>query len=383
MKKLVIPLIALVSLGFILQKQGQREQINLSQSPTDKPNVLFIAVDDLNDWIGCMKGHPQALTPNMDKLANAGVLFTNAHCQTPLCGPSRASLLTGLHPTSTGIYLHVKDVQIRNINNLTQKAVFLNDYFEQFGYKTMGVGKIYHEGDGAKTFDDYGTSFEHFGPSPKKKMHYDPAWFGEANRTLTDWGAFPEEDSLMPDYKSARWAVERIQQKHDKPFFLSVGFIRPHVPWHVPKKWFDMFPVDKIQVPPYLENDFNDIPEIGKKVAELKEMPTTKWCIEKNEWKNAIQGYLASMAFVDAQVGKVLKALEESPYHKNTIIVLWSDHGYHLGEKNRFAKQSLWQRSTHAPLIFKTPWQKKKCGAKRACTTFRYLPNPCVALPIA
>jgi arylsulfatase A-like enzyme len=359
MKKIMLSILVIVSLGFIQKSARQNQGTALILPPTNSPNILSISVDDLNDWIGCMQEHPQALTPNIDKLAREGVLFTNAHCQAPICGPSRASVMTGLYPTSTGIYLQVKDKEIHNTSNLTQKVVFLNDYFEQFGYKTMGVGKIYHEGDGAKTFDEYGSSFEHFGPSPKKRLHYDPVLLGLPNKTQTDWGAFPEADSLMPDYKAARWAVERIQQKHDKPFFLSVGFIRPHVPWHVPKKWFDMFPVEKIQLPPYLETDMEDISEMGKNVAELKEMPTTKWCIEKNEWKNAIQGYLASMAFVDAQIGKVLKALEESPYHKNTIVVLWSDHGYHMGEKNRFAKQSLWQRSTHSPLIFRTPWQEK------------------------
>jgi arylsulfatase A-like enzyme len=329
-----------------------------------------------------MKGHPQAYTPNIDKLAKEGVLFTNAHCQAPICGPSRASLMTGLYPTSSGIYLHINDKAIKSTNSLTQKAVFINDYFEQFGYKTMGVGKIYHEGDKANTFDEYGGAFEFFGPYPKKRMHYDPTWFEKSNKTSTDWGAFPEADSLMPDYKSAQWAIDKIKQQHDKPFFLTVGFIRPHVPWHVPQKWFDMFPVEKIQLPPYLEKDVEDIPEMGKKVADVTGMPTTQWCIEKNEWKNAVQGYLASIAFVDAQIGKVLKALEESAYHKNTVVVLWSDHGYHLGEKNRFAKQSLWERSTNCPTYFQNPVAGKECGAQRTRTTFRYLPYPFVVVSI-
>ena len=318
----------------------------------EKPNVLFIAVDDLNDWIGCMRGHPQAITPNLDRLAKEGMLFSNAHCQAPICGPSRASIMTGLAPTSTGIYLQIKDAEIKNANAAAAASVFMPDWFERQGYKTMGAGKIYHNGDKAKTFDEFSRGSD-FGPKPKKRMKWPVE--GVPPGTQTDWGAFPDRDDQMPDFKTAAYAVEKLKQKHDKPFFLAAGFCRPHVPWHVPQKWFDLYPVESIQTPPYKPDDMDDVPEIGKRIAEMPMMPTTEWAIESGEWKNIVQAYLACITFVDAQIGKVLDALRESEYAENTVVVLWADHGYHLGEKNRFAKQAFWERDTRTVLMFKVP----------------------------
>lgn len=320
----------------------------------NKPNVLFIAIDDLNDFVNCMDGSVRAYTPNIDKLAKAGTLFTNAHCQAPICGPSRASIMTGLYPSTSGNYLQLRDENIKRSNQATQDAIFMPDYFEQYGYKTMAVGKIYHNGDGAKTFDEYGGKFSWMGPKPKKRFNYDPAIIeGKVGSTQTDWAAYPEHDSLMTDYQSAKWAVNQLQQKHQKPFFMAVGFVRPHVPWYAPQKWFDMYPLDQIKTPPYNSNDFDDIPLMGQRVAEVPMMPTTEELIKAKQWKEVVRAYLACISFVDAQLGKVLRALEDSEYADNTIIVLWSDHGYHLGEKNRFAKQALWERDTRTVLIFK------------------------------
>ena len=320
-----------------------------------RPNVLFIVVDDLNDWIGCMAGHPDAITPNIDGIAASGVLFLNAHCQAPICGPSRASVMTGLRPSTTGIYGQIKDKDLREDNPVVQKAVYLSEYFMNQGYKTFGVGKLFHTSDGAGAFQEYGGVFEKYGPKPENRMHYDPAWFKKPGNTSTDWGAFPDSDDKMPDTKSANWAIAKLQETHDKPFFLAVGFIRPHVPWHVPQKWFDLFPVDKINLPPYLKDDDNDLPAISKRIAEVPMMPTTEWALETGQWKDMVQAYLASTAFVDDKVGMVLKALKNSSYADNTIIVLWGDNGYHMGEKNRFAKHSLWTRSTNVPMIIAGP----------------------------
>lgn len=320
----------------------------------DKPNVLFIAIDDLNDYVSCMNGSIRVPTPHIDKLAQQGTLFTNAHCQAPICGPSRASIMTGLYPASSGNYLQLKDTDIKKGSEAANQATFMPDYFEQYGYKTMAVGKIYHNGDAAGTFDEYGGKFAWMGPKPEERFNYDPSKIpGKSGSTQTDWGAYPEHDSLMTDFQSAKWAVEKLQQDHEKPFFLAVGFVRPHVPWYAPQKWFDRFPLDEIKTPPYKKDDFDDIPSFARKVANAPMMPTTEELIESNEWKDAVQAYMACIAFVDAQVGKVLNALENSKYADNTIIVLWADHGYHLGEKNRFAKQALWEQDTRTVLIFK------------------------------
>lgn len=212
--------------------------IRATTVPAERPKVLMIAVDDLNDWIGPMAGHPQAKTPNFDRLAERTTLFMNAHVQAPLCGPSRASFFTGLYPSTSGIYLHIADEDIRRSNQATQQAIYLPEYLKQYGYKTMGMGKLLHSG-GEAMFDEFGGAFDH-GPLPEgwpeKRFRYEHLW------TSTDWGAFPDKDELMPDYKVASFVVERLQQEHSQPFFLAGGFYRPHVPWYVPQKWFDLFP---------------------------------------------------------------------------------------------------------------------------------------------
>ncbi len=322
------------------------------------PNVLFIAVDDLNNWLDCMNGHPNAKTPNLDRLASKGVLFTNAHCQAPLCGPSRASIMTGLRPSTTGIYGMIDDNKIRLENPVTKDIVFLPEYFRMNGYHTMGIGKLFHEHAPDGVFDESGGRVKGFGPLPKKRFVWDgwgTADHDKYGKTSTDWGAFPEADSLMPDVQSANWAIERLQKKYDKPFFLAVGFLRPHVPWYVPQKWFDMHPLESIQTPPYLKEDMDDLPGIVLEMDDMPMMPTTEWAIESGEWPKMIQAYLACISFVDFYVGEILNTLEKSQYAENTIVVLWSDHGYRMGEKHTFAKQCLWEEATNAPLIFAGP----------------------------
>ena len=316
---------------------------------TSPPNVLFIAIDDLNDWVGCLGGHPDTLTPNIDRLAGRGVLFSNAHCQAPICGPSRASLMSGLLPSTTGIYGQIDDDDIRRASEATARCTFLPEYLHNHGYKTMGVGKLFHKHAPKGVLDVSGGRKGGFGPKPAKRLNWD------RDGTSTDWGPFPERDEQMPDHHSAQWAADRLDEKHDAPFFLGVGFVRPHVPWHVPQPWFDKFDLDDLKLPPYLKEDYGDLPEIAIKVAEVPMMPTTEWAISNGKWREIVQAYLACVAFVDHYVGQVLRALEESPYTDNTVVVLWSDHGYHLGEKNRFAKHSLWERATRAPLIIAAP----------------------------
>ena len=320
-----------------------------------RPNVLMICVDDLNDWVGCLGGHPDANTPHIDALAKRGVLFTNAYCQAPLCGPSRASVMTGLLQTTTGIYGQVNDDQIQGIVAAARPFTFLPDALEPYGYATIAVGKVFHKGDAAHVFDRYGGE-SGFGPKPAKRFRYDPRDFPDKiGSTQTDWGAFPETDDTMPDHRAASFAIEQLRANHTQPFFLAVGFVRPHVPWHVPRKWFDLHPPASLHTPPYLPTDFDDIPECARRVNELPAMPTTEWAIAADEWRNIVQAYLACTSFVDQEIGRVLQALAESEYAHDTIVILWSDHGYHLGEKNRFAKQALWRQACRAPLIIATP----------------------------
>ncbi len=326
---------------------------NKTVKNTTPPNVLMICVDDLNNWLGCMNGHPNTKTPNIDRLAARGVLFLNTHCQAPLCGPSRASIMSGLRPSTTGIYGQINDNNIRKENKVTENIDFLPEYFSKNGYYTMGIGKIFHSHAPDGVFDESGGRVKGFGPLPAKRF----VWEGKPGkegygRTSTDWGAFPKTDSLMPDYKSAQWAIERLHRDYDQPFFLTVGFLRPHVPWYVPQRWFDLHPLETIQTPPYLEEDLNDLPAIALEMDDMPMMPTTKWAIESGEWPKIVQAYLACVSFVDYYVGEILNELENSKYADNTIVVLWSDHGYRLGEKHTFAKHCLWEEATNVPLIF-------------------------------
>ena len=343
----------------ILVSCGNQNRASSSEAGDNNPNVLFIAVDDLNDWLGCMNGHPNTKTPNFDRLAAQGVLFSNAHCQAPLCGPSRASLMTGLRPSTTGIYGMIPDNEIRLDNEATKDIVFLPEYFRNHGYFTMGIGKLFHTHAPDGMFDESGGRYRGFGPLPEERFVWDGYGTSDRDRygrTSTDWGAYPEANTEMPDHQSVDWAIERLGRNHEKPFFLAVGFLRPHVPLYVPQEWFDLHPVESLEeMTPYKEDDLDDLPPVAHLINDLPMMPTTQWAIENNEWANIIQAYLACVSFVDFELGRLLDALEESPYAENTVIVLWSDHGYRMGEKGTFAKHSLWETATRAPLIFTGP----------------------------
>lgn len=310
-----------------------------------RPNVLFIAVDDLNDWIGCLGGHPQAKTPNIDRFAARAMNFTNAHCQAPVCNASRISLLTGTLPSSTGIYY--LGPRLRQCET-TREAVSLPQHFAHSGYKTMAAGKIFHAAD-ADEFQEYAGRFTGFGPSPETNLncgHVHPLW---------DWGAFPETDDQLADYSLATWTVQQLEANHDKPFFLGCGFFRPHVPLYVPQKWFDLYPLETLELPPHQRGDLSDVPEYGQDLSWSAVAPRHGWMVQNDQWLKATQAYLASVSFVDHQIGRVLNALEKSSYAKNTIVVLWSDHGFHLGTKDRWGKRSLWEASTRVVLMMSAP----------------------------
>lgn len=320
--------------------------------PSTPPNVLFIAIDDLNDWVGPLKGHPQVQTPYMDALAARGTVFTNAHTQSPLCSPSRTSLLTGRRPSSTGIYGLAP--WFRDIEAL-QDIITLPQHFSQNGYQTYSTGKIYHGGYGRQDSD---SEFDELGPpssvgaKPEKKII---GWTPGGDHPLMDWGTFPHEDEEKGDWQVASWAVEKLKQKPQEPFFLSAGFFLPHVPLFATQKWFDLYPDETLQMPPILENDRDDTPPFSWYTHWDLPEPRLKWLEEASQLRPMVRAYLASISFVDSQVGRLLDALEASGLADNTIVVLWSDHGYHLGEKAISGKNTLWDRSTRVPLIFAGP----------------------------
>ncbi len=325
-----------------------------SPPPPAKPNILFLAIDDLNDWVGPLGGHPQAQTPHMDRLAARGTTFVNAHTQAPLCNPSRTSLMTGLRPSTTGVYglrPWFRDVEeLRDVMTMPQ-------YFANHGYSTHSGGKIYHGRYGRAETDN---EFHHLGPPssvgarPEKKLVATPQ-----NHALMDWGTFPHKDEEKGDWQVASWAVDLLegplQGDLDNPFYLAVGFFLPHVPCYVTEKWYDMYPEETVQLPPLQRGDRGDTPRFSWYLHWILPEPRLKFLEEAGEWENLVRSYLASVSFVDSQVGRVLDALDASGHAEDTVVVLWSDHGWHLGEKLITGKNTLWDRSTRVPLIFAGP----------------------------
>lgn len=369
----------------------------------EQPNVLMIMVDDLNDWIGGMSGYPEAITPNMDKLIEKGTFFSNAHCAQPVSNASRNAMLSGLHPSSTGWYLDTK-VMNETYDEVMGENVMLPQYFKDNGYNTYGVGKIFHDGvsDYKDKTDDFWTEY---GPAFWKGMepHIREAGYGyrgymfypfpkdggqlvqayaqaygmdtitnyyqKYNRFYSLCGGPLDEgdipDDGMYDEQAAQWAIDKLENiNEDKPFFLTVGFIRPHVPYTAPRRFFDMYDINDLFVPEVPEDEFSDIPLFGKAVA-YGYSPNGCWGdvqLKEGADLELVHAYLASTTFMDEQLGKVMDALEKSGKADNTIIVLCSDHGQHLGEKRHYRKQALWEESTRIPMVIYAPNKKKSQG---------------------
>jgi len=315
-----------------------------------RPNILFIAIDDLNDWIGCLGGHPQVKTPHMDALAARGTLFTNAHCQAPLCNPSRTSILTGLRPSTTGVYGLAP--WFRTLPEF-QNRVTLPQLLKENGYHTYSVGKLYHANFPPQ--EQRAREFTEVARLQRRARPERPFIQTPGNHPAMDWGPFPERDDETPDYQIASWAVDKLTSKPPQPFFLAVGFHLPHVPLYAPQKWFDLYPDETLQMPPYREDDRDDTPEFSWYLHWKLPEPRLSFLKQAGQWRPMVRAYLATISYVDSQVGRVLDALEKSGHADNTIVVLWSDHGWHLGEKGISGKNTLWDRSTRVPLIFAGP----------------------------
>ena len=340
-----------------------------SAGAAPQKNVLFLALDDLNDWVGFLGGYPGRVhTPNLDRLAARGTAFTNAHCTAPVCCPSRTSVMSGLLPTSTGIYNN-QHWWKPNLPELRTIPV----HFRENGYHTVGAGKIYHHTAG----NNPPGQWDHF----QRNLFNDNGWVRHGSRLYpwtpaksrprefpysgiklyseeADWGILPQPEHLYDDVLVADYAVKYLenlpQRGHDKPFFLACGIFHPHLPWYIPQKYLDLYPLDRVVVPEDLPDDLKDVPEAGRKLARRKSEDLSR-LRKTDRWRTAIRHYLASISFADALVGRVLDALDKSPAAEDTIIVLWSDHGWHLGEKGHWHKRTLWEEATRVPFLIAAP----------------------------
>ncbi|MDZ4817346.1 MAG: sulfatase [Planctomycetota bacterium] len=317
--------------------------------PAKHPNVLFIVLDDLNHWVGHLHRNNQTITPNIDRLAARGMTFTHGYCAAPVCNPSRAAVMSGMRPGTTGIYDNGPDWRKAIGPERTLVTAFRNA-----GYYTAGAGKIYHGKMNRPTeWDDFQP---HLGPDQHPAQ---PDGVGDIVFAPIDC-----EDSAMNDFKVVDYGIEQLNKPHDKPLLLTIGIHKPHLPWYVPRKYFDMHPLEKIELPPVTKNDLDDVPPIGRQFA--KSDRDHRQILESGRWKEAVQGYLATVSFADAMVGRLLDGLEKSGQADNTIVVLWGDHGWHFGEKEHWRKSALWEETTRAPFIWVVPGLTKP---DTRCTT--------------
>lgn len=349
-----------------------------------RPNVLFIAVDDLNDWVGPFRGHPQVKTPNIDRLARRGVAFANAHCAAPLCNPSRAAVFSGHQPYQTGVLANDE----KSIRSERPDLPLIPTQFKQAGYRTYGAGKLLHQ----KTpgmFDEELYPEQRWSPFAPRAVDYTaeelPSKKTDNPRHVTllkgkqvilplnrmpsdrggdtsggesfDWGPLDVDDADMGDGQIADWAAGHLRKSSSsQPWFMAVGFYRPHIPLFAPKKYFDLYDGIDLQLPEVKADDLADLSAAGRSWArDAVTAGSHATVLKYGQWKPAVKAYLACVSFIDAQVGKMLDALDASPAAANTVIVLWGDHGWHLGEKEHWGKWTGWQRATRVPLIIAPP----------------------------
>jgi arylsulfatase A-like enzyme len=324
--------------------------------PQRRPNVLFIALDDLNDWIKVIDSETPIETPNIERLAGRGTLFTNAYCASAACNPSRTAILTGLRPTTSGVYGNKTDWR-----RALPGTVTLPQHFRAHGYRAIGAGKIFHHQYGGAFHDK--ASFDDFlmmpdppdAPMPETKLN----GLTKCGSRNTDWGPWPPDQADAIDVKTTDYVIEQLSRKHMKPLFLAAGIFRPHMPFFAPQRFFDFYPPGDVTMPKTLEGDLDDLPTGARALLSSKKWFFTELMkIEKESpgtWKEAVRSYQACATFADAQVGRILDALDRSDYAGNTIIVLWSDHGYHLGEKKHWEKFALWEKTNHVPSIIVAP----------------------------
>ena len=316
-------------------------------------NVLMIVVDDLNTFVSHLDSYPAARTPNLDRIAAAGTSFSSAYAPAPACNPSRVAVFTGKRPFDTGIYLNPDDP----VSALREHGV-IPQHLARNGYLTMATGKMFHRTEDNPEFFEtvYAASGSYI---PEARLN------GVAALDKNfDWGPLDTFDDATPDFDRVNWAVEQLNVTHEAPFFLGVGIVRPHLPWTVPQQYFTQFPLENISLPPgILENDVDDLPRGARNEGMQGDHEII---VEAGKWKEAVQAYLASVAYADAAIGRLWDALQASPYKDNTVVILWGDHGWQFGEKNRWRKFTLWSAGSQTSYLIAAPGLQ---GAGQVCDT--------------
>lgn len=321
--------------------------VSVADAANQRMNVLFLVADDLNSWMleDADRYAGKVIAPNLRRLAGSGVNFRRAYTAAPVCSPSRTAFFSGVAPWKSGIYNNAQTINKSEV--LNQDAVLsLAGLFKKSGYDTFGYGKITHGWD----------QNEHWVEKVGHKRDPAPpgAPFAKLSGGEQDWGPIHLAEEQMNDTRGADKAIAVLEKQHDKPFFLAYGTFNPHMPWYVPQKYFDMYPLEQIVLPELKEDDLDDLPPLAKAVSDGIGSFADK-VIKAGKHKEAVQAYLATTTYVDTQIGRVLDTLERSPYKDNTIVVFLTDHGLHLGEKLHWQKTTLWEEGTHTLLMFRAP----------------------------
>ena len=324
-------------------------------------NILFISVDDLNDWVGFMDGNSQSLTPNMNKLAKDAMVFDNAYCPAPLCSPSRTAIMTGVRPSSSGIYMNSPHFRV---SPMLEHILTIPQYFSKHGnYYTAARGKIFHRAMGKYADSISWNNFQNISgntmmdhPKKMKNILVNNTHYTNKKQALLDWGSLDIEFKETSDAQTAMWAANELYKDHNDPFFIACGIFKPHLPWYLPKTFFNNFPLDKIELPNISLDDLNDIPAAGIEMTNsLDSEGDYQRMNANNKQRELVRAYLASINYADQCVGIILNALNKSQYKDNTIVILWGDHGWHLGEKLSYRKSKLWEEATRVPFIISVP----------------------------
>ena len=347
------------------KNQSKNKNLVAVNQVSDQPNIIFFAVDDMNDFVNPL-GHEQAITPNLDRLAEKGVVFSNAHAPNSYCAPSRTAIWTGLQSSTTGCYRD--EIYQYDYPDL----VPMHEAFKQAGYSTYGAGKLFHHPGGHVDLDGWDAYFAR--NEEIRTKGYPTGYDGDdlprppggpnspyykklgINKLIgagfLEWWGVPEEDThKLMGVQRTKWICDMLKEKHDKPFFMGLGLYTPHFPNYAPQKYFDLYDVEKIILPELPEDDLEDLPaDIQKKQTNRRNQHLVK--LQKiGAYKEAVRAYLAAVSYADGLLGEVLDALEASAYKDNTIVVFWSDQGYHLGEKGDWGKHTLWSETSRVPLL--------------------------------
>ncbi|MEO0448227.1 MAG: sulfatase-like hydrolase/transferase, partial [Verrucomicrobiota bacterium] len=324
-----------------------------------RPNVLLIITDDQNNYASETSG-VSTITPALDQLRTQSIQFPKAYCASPVCGPSRASLFSGLYPHRTGAYFNGADPWVTS--EPLRLAETLPELFHRGGYFRWGMGKLYHAGlpdTRAAQWDNRAAANGGFAPFAEEDYQFTGRFF-----SVQEWDG---PDSDFPDVKSADAAIEFLHEHgEDQPFFLVYGLWRPHNPWTAPRRFFDLYyPQELTFTPPgYSDQDLEDISEAGQELADIFHQRWKKHgAATPDHWRRILHGYLACTSFADWNLGRVIEALDETNHAQNTLVIVTSDNGYHLGEKHHYGKSTLWEKSAQIPLIIRLP------GMQHAATT--------------